>query len=197
MTAQNHAGTGRRVGYIRVSSLDQDASPQLDGIQVDKTFTEDTKRPQLQAAREYVHEGDTLVVHSMDRLARNLGDLCRIVRELTADGVAVEFVTERLKFTREETEPHSELLLQVLGAVAQFERTTIRERQQEGIEKAKAKGKYRGRRPSLTPEDIARLKAAIQGGIPKAAVARQFKISRQTLYSYLGDDGRRKQRCCQ
>jgi DNA invertase Pin-like site-specific DNA recombinase len=199
MTAHSPTATGKRVGYIRVSSVDQNTDRQLDGIQVDKTFTEkasgkDTKRPQLQATREYVREGDTLVVHSMDRLARNLEDLCRIVRELTADGVAVEFIKERLKFTREETEPFSELLLHMLGAVAQFERSLLRERQREGIEKAKAKGKYRGRRPSLTDQDIAHLRSRVESGVSKAAVAREFKITRQTLYSYLGDEGRRKRR---
>jgi DNA invertase Pin-like site-specific DNA recombinase len=182
--------TGKRVGYIRVSSVGQSTERQLDGVQLDKCFTDkasgkDTKRPQLTAALDYVREGDTLIVHSMDRLARNLEDLCRLVRELTAAGVTVEFKKERLLFTPEGTEPFSELLLHMLGAVAQFERSLIRERQREGIEKAKAKGKYKGRKPTLSDADVASLVEKIDAGIPKALVARQLGISRETVYAYL------------
>ena len=91
----------KRVGYIRVSTLDQNTERQLDGQDLDKVFTDkasgkDTKRPQLQATLDYLREGDSLVVHSMDRLARNLDDLRRIVLGLTSKGVLVEFVKERL-----------------------------------------------------------------------------------------------------
>ena len=107
-------------------------------------------RPQLKALLAYVRDGDTVIVHSMDRLARNLKDLRRLVRELTGRGVAVQFVTEQLTFTAEDS-PMAALLLSVLGAFAKFERALIRERQLEGIALAKARGAYTGRKPSLTP----------------------------------------------
>ncbi len=93
--------TGQRVGYLRVSSLDQNLGRQLDGIALDQTFADsvsgkDTQRPQLEALLGFVRDGDTLIVHSMDRLARNLDDLRAIVRVLTARGVRVEFVKEQL-----------------------------------------------------------------------------------------------------
>lgn len=179
----------QQVGYIRVSSLDQNTDRQLEGLELDKVFTDkasgkDTKRPALAAAVEYVREGDTLVVHSMDRLARNLDDLRRIVRELTSRGVRVQFVKESLIFTGEDS-PMSNLLLSLLGAVAEFERSMIRERQREGIELAKAKGVYKGRKAKLTEEQVATLKARVAAGDIKAAIARDLGISRETLYSYL------------
>ena len=113
---------GQRVGYVRVSTVEQNTERQLDGVAVDKRFEDkasgkDTARPQLAAVLEYVRDGDTLVVHSMDRLARSLEDLRRLVRELTARGVRVEFVKENLTFTGEDS-PMSNLLLSMLGAVA-------------------------------------------------------------------------------
>lgn len=147
---------GKRVGYIRVSSVDQSEVRQLDGVSLDKRFTDrasgkDTKRPQLQAALEYLRDGDVLVVHSMDRLARNLDDLRKIVIDLTGRGVVVEFEKEKLSFTSE-TNAMSTLLLSVTGAFAEFERSLIKERQREGIAIAKRAGVYKGRKPSLTSE---------------------------------------------
>lgn len=191
MATKSHKG--QRVGYIRVSSLDQNTDRQLDDIELDKVFTDkasgkDTKRPQLKAALDYLREGDALVVHSMDRLARNLEDLRRIVRELNNRGVAVNFTKENLTFTGEDN-PMATLLLSMLGAVAEFERSLIRERQAEGIAKAKAKGVYKGRKPKLDPKQLADLKAKVNSGEPKAAVAREFGVSRETLYGYLRGDG--------
>ena len=179
---------GKRIGYVRVSTLDQNESRQLEGVQLDKRFADkasgkDTKRPQLQAALDYVRDGDVLVVHSMDRLARNLDDLRRIVMELTGRGVVVEFVKEHLTFTREDN-AMSKLLLSVMGAFAEFERSLIRERQREGIALAKKAGVYKGRRPSLTPERVKQLRARVAAGEKKAALAREFGISRETLYHY-------------
>ena len=179
---------GKRIGYVRVSTLDQNESRQLEGVQLDKRFVDkasgkDTKRPQLQAALDYVRDGDVLVIHSMDRLARNLDDLRRIVMELTGRGVVVEFVKEHLTFTSEDN-AMSKLLLSVMGAFAEFERSLIRERQREGIALAKKAGVYRGRKPSLTPERIAQLRGRVAAGEKKAALAREFGISRETLYSY-------------
>jgi DNA invertase Pin-like site-specific DNA recombinase len=180
--------SGKRIGYVRVSTLDQNESRQLDGVQLDKRFVDkasgkDTKRPQLLAALDYLRDGDVLVVHSMDRLARNLDDLRKIVLGLTERGVVVEFVKEHLTFTTEDN-AMSKLLLSVMGAFAEFERSLIRERQREGITLAKKAGVYKGRKPSLTPERITQLRARVDSGEKKAALAREFGISRETLYSY-------------
>jgi len=179
---------GKRVGYIRVSSLDQNTARQLEGVELDKTFSDkasgkDVKRPQLQAALEYLRDGDVLVVHSMDRLARNLVDLRTMVEELTGRGVRVQFVKENLIFTGDDTSA-AKLLLNVMGAVAEFERSLLKERQREGIAIAKRAGVYKGRKPSLTPERVTELRARVAAGEKKAALAREFGISRETLYQY-------------
>jgi DNA invertase Pin-like site-specific DNA recombinase len=179
---------GKRVGYIRVSSLDQNEVRQLDGIELNKIFADkasgkDTKRPQLQACLDYLRDGDVLVVHSMDRLARNLDDLRRIVADLTHRGVQVQFMKEQLIFNGEDS-AMSKLLLSVMGAFAEFERALLRERQREGIAIAKKKGVYKGRKLSLTPERVQELRARVASGEKKAVLAREFGISRETLYQY-------------
>jgi DNA invertase Pin-like site-specific DNA recombinase len=178
------------VGYIRVSSVDQNTERQLEGVELDKVFKDkasgkDTSRPQLQTALDYVREGDVLVVHSMDRLARNLDDLRKIVLDLTKRGVHVQFVKESLTFTGEDS-PMSNLLLSMLGAVAEFERSMIRERQREGIALAKKAGVYKGRRPSLTTAQVTEIRKRVAEGAKKAQLAAEFGVSRQTLYSALG-----------
>lgn len=180
---------GQRIGYVRVSSEDQSPERQLDGVDLDRVFVErasgkDTDRPQLQDLRTYARDGDTLVVHSMDRLARNVDDLRRLVQEFTRRGIVVEFRKEQLTFTGDDS-PMSQLLLTMLGAVAQFERDLIRERQREGIEAAKRRGIYRGRKRVLTPDRAAELAARASSGEPKAALAREAGVSRETLYQYL------------
>lgn len=180
---------GQRIGYVRVSSEDQNPERQLDGVDFDRVFVErasgkDTDRPQLQDLRTYAREGDTLVVHSMDRLARNVDDLRRLVQEFTRRGIVVEFRKEQLTFTGDDS-PMSQLLLTMLGAVAQFERDLIRERQREGIEAAKRRGIYRGRKRVLTPDRAAELAARASAGESKAALAREAGVSRETLYQYL------------
>jgi len=183
------SGTGQHVGYVRVSTVEQNTSRQLDGVQLNKIFTDrisgkSADRPQLQACLEYVREGDHLHVHSMDRLARNLDDLRRLVRQLNEKGVIVQFHKEALTFTGEAI-PMANLLLSMLGAVAEFERSLILERQREGIAIAKAAGKYRGGKPKLRPEQVNELKARVATGVAKAKVARELGISRETLYTYL------------
>ncbi|WAE62312.1 recombinase family protein [Stutzerimonas sp. R40042] len=180
---------GQRIGYIRVSTLDQNPDRQLEGVQVSKVFIDkasgkDTQRPQLEALLSYVREGDTLVVHSMDRLARNLDDLRRMVHQLTGRGVRIEFVKESLAFTGEDS-PMSNLLLSVMGAFAEFERALIRERQREGISLAKQRGVYRGRKKALSDSRLEELRRRVEAREPKAALAREFGISRATLYEYL------------
>ena len=182
----------KRVGYIRVSSLDQNTERQLEGVQLDKVFTDkasgkDTARPQLKAALDYLREGDFLLVHSMDRLARNLDDLRKIVLDLTRRGVHVQFVKENLTFTGEDS-PMSNLLLSLLGAVAEFERSMIRERQREGIALAKKAGVYKGRKPSLTRVQIAEIRKRVRAGDKKTTLAAEYRVSRQTLYTALARD---------
>lgn len=180
---------GQRIGYVRVSSFDQNPERQLDQIQVDKIFTDkasgkDTQRPELEALLSFVRDGDTIIVHSMDRLARNLDDLRRLVQKLTKRGVRIEFAKESLAFTGEDS-PMANLMLSVMGAFAEFERALIRERQREGISLAKQRGAYRGRKKSLMEAQIVELKRRIAQGEQKTSVARDYGISRETLYQYL------------
>ncbi len=180
---------GQRVGYVRVSSLDQNPERQLEQVQVDRMFTDkasgrDTQRPELDALLAFVRDGDTVVVHSMDRLARNLDDLRRIVQTLAKRAVRIEFVKESLNFTGEDS-PMANLMLSVMGAFAEFERALIRERQREGIALAKQRGAYRGRKRSLSDTEIAELHSRIDAGEKKSQVARDYGISRETLYQYL------------
>ena len=188
MVAAKGVDMGQRVGYLRVSTVDQKTDRQLDGIALDKVFSDkasgkDTKRPELARAMDYVREGDTLVVHSMDRLARNLEDLRRIVREMTGKGVRVEFAKEGLSFTGDDSAMNT-LLLSMLGAVAEFERSMILERQREGIAVAKAAGKYKGRKASLSPAQATELRQRLAGGESVTALADEYGVSRQTVYNY-------------
>jgi len=135
-------------GRVRVSTLDQNPDRQLDGLRLDRTFTDkasgrDVARPKLAELLRFVRDGDTVVVHSLDRLGRNLDDLRRLVGELTGRGVQVEFAKEQLVFSGEDS-PMAHLLLSVMGAFAEFERALIRERQREGIALARQRGAYRG-----------------------------------------------------
>lgn len=181
--------TFQNVGYVRVSTLIQNTARQLDGVKLDKVFEDkasgkNTDRPQLTACLAHLREGDVLHVHSMDRLARNVDDLRKIVKELTGRGVVVRFHKEGLTFNGEDS-PMSHLLLSMLGAVAQFERSIILERQREGISIAKSVGKYKGRKPSLTEDRVIELKRRAVAGEKKTALAREFGISRETIYSYI------------
>lgn len=183
---------GQRIGYVRVSSYDQNPERQIDNIKVNKVFIDkasgkDTHRPELDALLSFVREGDSVVVHSMDRLARNLDDLRRLVQNLTKRGVKIEFVKEGLTFTGEES-PMANFMLSVMGAFAEFERSLIRERQLEGIDLAKKRGVYKGRKKSLTNELQSELKQRVAYGEPKAKIARDYGISRETLYQYLKND---------
>ena len=142
--------TGERVGYIRVSSFDQNPERQLENIEVNRVFTDkasgkNAQRAELEALMRFVRAGDTVIVHSLDRLARNLDDLRKIVQTLTQQGIKIQFIKENLTFTGEDS-PMAHLMLSVMGAFAEFERTLIRERQREGIALVKQRGAYKGRK---------------------------------------------------
>ena len=181
--------SGKTVLYARVSSLEQRTDRQVTGISVDKVFEDkcsgkDTNRPQLQACLEYLRDGDTLVVHSIDRLARSLRDLLNIVQGLLARKVSIKFIKEGMEFSGDKPNPTQDLYLNILGSVAEFERALIRERQAEGIALARQRNAYDkcGRKPSLTPKQIEEIKARLALGEPLAHLAKEYSVSRQTIY---------------
>jgi DNA invertase Pin-like site-specific DNA recombinase len=180
---------GHRVGYKRVSTTDQTTARQLEDVQLDrcfedKLFGKDTNRPQLEAMLKHVREGDTVIVHSLDRLGRNLDDLRKLVKELTGCGIRVEFVKESLTFTGEDS-PVANLMLSMMGAFAEFERSLLLERQREGIQIAKAAGAYKGSKPKFGAEKIAEIRQRLEDGETQVALAKAYGISRMTLHSYL------------
>jgi DNA invertase Pin-like site-specific DNA recombinase len=184
------ASKTQKLGYIRVSSITQNTDRQLEGMELDRIFTDklsgkDTNRPALKELMDYARHGDTVYVHSLDRLGRNLDDLRQIVQHFKANGANVHFVKENMTFSSESANPMTDLLFNVMGAFAEFERQIIRERQREGVQIAKAKGAYKGRKQEMTPERIEEIKARVAAGEPKAVIAKGMKISRDTLYRYL------------
>ena len=189
MTKAN--SSAKRIGYVRVSSVGQNDARQLDGVELDQTYTDkasgkDTERPQLKALLATVASGDHVFVHSMDRLSRSLRDLQDTVETLTEKGVSVTFVKEQMAFTKDAKNPIATLMLQLLGAVGQFERALIKERQMEGIAIAKAKGGvYKGRKPVLDADGVKVLKALVAEGMDKSKVAKRLGISRASVYEYL------------
>ena len=183
-----HPTKGQRVGYVRVSTFEQNEKRQLEGLALDRTFTDKVSgkavdRPELNAMLKFIREGDTVICHSMDRLGRNLDDLRRLVIGMTERGIHVEFVKETLSFTGEDS-PMANLLLSVMGAFAQFERELIRERQREGIDLAKRAGVYTGRKRALTLDQTADLSKRLRAGEGKSALAREFGVDRRTIYRY-------------
>ncbi|WP_347987272.1 recombinase family protein [Methylomonas sp. AM2-LC] len=181
---------GQNIGYIRVSSTSQNTERQLVDVQLDRTFTDkasgkDANRPELTNCTNHLRDGDILHVHSIDRLARNLKDLQTIIETLTAKGVTVKFYKEHLTFEASNTSPMQTLMLQMLGAFAEFERTLIKERQREGIEAAKAQGKKLGAPSKLTAEQTAEIKAKATLGEDKSKLAKDYGISRPTLYKII------------
>ncbi len=182
-------GNGQEIGYIRVSSAGQNDERQLNGLNLDAVFREkisgsSINRPRLKECMKYLRNGDTLHIHSMDRLARNLMDLQKIVDSLVKKNVKVHFHKENMIF-KGDNSPIDNLLLQVMGAVSEFERNLIRERQLEGIQNAKKKGKHLGRKKTLTKNQIKELKEMAGKGVHKTTIAENFGISRQSVYSYL------------
>ena len=187
---------GQTVGYVRVSTADQNLARQLDSIgEVDRLF-QDKVSGGSRAARQgltdclaYIRDGDLLRVASMDRLARSLIDLQQIVDEVLAKGASIHFVKENQTYTAASRDSLSRLLLQVLGAFAEFERNLIRERQAEGIRIAKAAGKYRGRAKLLKPDQLDQARTLVDQGVPKTRVAARLGVHRSTLYRALALQG--------
>lgn len=184
---------GQIIGYARVSSADQNLARQLEQVNaehLDKLFEDKasgatTDRPAFQQMMGYVREGDTVIVCSMDRLARNLADLLNVTKELQTKGVSIRFLKESIHLDASGNDAAmTKLLMSMLGAVAEFERSMIRERQREGIELAKKRGVYKGRKPTdASVIEKAREKIAL--GVPLARVAREAGIARSTLYRHL------------
>ena len=169
----------QKIGYIRVSTFAQNPERQLVGLSLDKTFVEfasgsTTDRPKLQEMIDYIREGDEVFVHEICRLGRNLEDIYSLVRKITEKGCILTFVTENLKFTKERNNLLDEKMLTMLGSFAQFEREKMRERQREGIERAKKAGKYKGRPPTIDQRAICKL---LSKGIPFRQVAKLMGVS--------------------
>lgn len=182
---------GQTVGYVRVSSADQNPARQLEQLgECHKIFTDKnsgktrTDRKGLQELIGYVRDGDVVHVQSMDRLGRDTLDLYQILNDLTNKGATVKLLSEGFTVSKDETNPTQQLMLGLLAAIADFERSKIRERQAEGIAIAKAKGKY-ARQPKLTDEDIEQIEVLLELGHEKTEIARQFQVSRQTIYNAL------------
>ena len=174
------------VGYIRVSSTGQNTARQLDQVMLDKTFTDTVSgdsrdRPALQACLEYLREGDTLHVHSIDRLARSLADLLHLVQRLTTQGVTVQFHGENLTFDGGNS-PVQNLLFQVVGACAEFERAMIRERQREGLRKAKERGKHCGRPRTFSHEEQRHILERLRNGELASEIACEHNVTPSCIY---------------
>ncbi|HDF8079185.1 TPA: recombinase family protein [Vibrio parahaemolyticus] len=183
------------IAYLRVSTVDQNTDRQLTdtGISFDKSFTDkcsggSTRRPALTELKEYVRDGDTIHVHSIDRLARNLVDLKQLVNGWNEQGVSVKFHKENLSFNAGGSDHMSELMLNMLGAVAQFELAMIQERRQEGIEKAKAAGKYKGRPSNETNHQ--RIIALRSEGVSLRKIASEVGVSLSTVQRALAVSGK-------
>ncbi|GAA3513933.1 recombinase family protein [Georgenia daeguensis] len=184
--------TGQRIGYARVSSTDQNLARQIATLgKVHRLFEEKQSgarrdgRTALAEMITYACEGDTVVVASMDRLARSVVDLNQIVGELVAKGVVVEFLDERVAFRPGATDAFAEFQINIMASFAQLEKAIAKERQAEGIRAAKARGVYTGRAPKLTAEDLTNAREWIEAGVPKAQVARRLGVDRSTLYRAL------------
>lgn len=180
---------GQKIGYRRVSSVDQNLGRQLEDAELDRIFEDKLSgksmdRPGLVDCLDFLRDGDTLVVHSIDRLARNLSDLQNIVDGLIDRGVGVQFIKENLHFSGDDN-PMNKLMLQMMGAFSEFERNLIRERQREGIALAKKQGKKLGRPSKLTDTDKEEIKSKIEEGASKNSIAVEYGISRPTIYRLL------------
>ena len=188
-------GASAKIGYVRLSTVEQNTARQLVGITLDRVFEEKVSaknngnRPVLREMLGFIRDGDDLYVHSMDRLARNLKDLLTLVTTITDKGVTLHFVKENLTFeAKAKATPFNKLLLGLLGSVAEFERELILERQREGIAQAKARGAYKGRKP-IAPEKIEKAKELLAQGMTRTEAAKTVGMGRTTLFLYLKNNG--------
>lgn len=178
--------------YIRVSTELQNTDRQLLNIACDREYMDklsgkDMNRPQLQAMLDNIRSGDLIQVHSMDRLARNVKDLLSIIETIVSKGAIIKFMKENLTFSNnEKADPFQKLMLTMLGAISEFERNLILERQREGIAIAKQKGKYKGTTKKLNDEDIANIKdLAANNKMTMVDIAKKYNITRQSVYNYI------------
>lgn len=188
-------GSSAKIGYVRVSTVEQNTARQLVGITLDRVFEEKVSaknignRPVLTEMLGFIRDGDDLYVHSMARLARNLKDLLTLVTTISDKGVTLHFVKENLTFeAKAKATPFNKLLLDLLGSVVEFERELILERQREGIAQAKARGAYKGRKP-IAPEKIEKAKELLAQGMTRTEAAKTVGMGRTTLFLYLKNNG--------
>ena len=175
-----------RIGYIRVSTEEQNTARQetqmqdLDKLYIEKVSGKSTQRPELKKMMEYVREGDTVVVESISRFARNTKDLLALVEELTQKGIA--FVS--LKEAIDTATPQGQFMLTVFGAMAQLERDCILQRQREGIAIAKAEGKYKGRQPIAVDEETFKQECSLwrAGEITATEAMKRLNLKPNTFY---------------
>lgn len=183
--------SGKHVGYIRVSSVSQNTDRQLDGVKLDKIFEEKVSgrnagsREVLQLCLDYLREHDTLHIHSIDRLARNMSELLSIVDDLVKRDVTIKFHAEGLTFASQADDPMASLMLHMLGAFAEFERKLIGQRRKEGLEAARKRGRQIGRPKSLSDGDLRGIVQRVAEGANKSDLAKEYNVSRTTLYAAL------------
>lgn len=180
--------TGQQVGYIRVSSEGQNTDRQLEHLTLNKIYIDklsgSTKdRPELQKCIDFIREGDCLHVHSIDRLARNLRDLQELLDLIISKGVSVKFHTERLSFSGQDN-PMDKLTLQLMGAFAEFERKISKNRQREGIDAARKRGKHLGR-PKLAADLYHKAKELYAQGKTVLQIGEELKLSHTSIYKLL------------
>ncbi len=184
----------KRIAYIRVSSIGQNTSrqdQQIEDLCVDKIFTEKVSgknvqdRPQFQMMLEYAREDDIIFCADLSRWGRSMVDIRNSITFLTSKGVTVKFLKENLTFSNDKLDPMSDLLLGILSSLAEWERAVIKSRQMEGVKIAQQNNVYKercGRKPKLTTEQVHEVKTKVSAGVARAAVAKEYGVSRQTVY---------------
>ncbi len=177
-----------RFCYKRVSTAEQNFDRQLNGLIFDREFIEkvsgkNTDRPQLQALLSILRENDEVHVHELSRLARNTKDLLSIVEQILESGSGIKFHKENLHFVSgEKRPPVQDLMLSLLGSIAQFERDLLLERQREGIALAKQRGVYKGRQSRFSKDDLRQISVDFKKTKNKSGLAKRWGISRAYLY---------------
>ena len=183
-----------KIAYLRVSTEGQNLDRQLDGVAVDRTYTDkitgaSNHRPGLDAMIHQLRPDDEVFVHSLDRLARSLSSLKEITDRITETGASLTFVKERMTFAAGDKSPLNALMFHILGSFAEFERDMIRSRAREGIDRAKLAGRYRGGQPKLSSIEVDSAYSLVMAGQKIVNVAKLFGVTRPTLYSYLRKRG--------